>query len=106
MAEEVDGFGRSRPRRYAPNQKPGREVRYAAEAFILPSLGKTKLDELTADQVRKWHAGLAKARARVRTAKGATQQFSDDESDPDRVRRRKSTACRILTILKAALNRF
>jgi hypothetical protein len=43
-------------------------------AVILPSLGKTKLDELTADQVRKWHAGLAKARARVRIAKGATQQ--------------------------------
>jgi integrase len=87
------------------NRKSGREARYAADAFILPSLGKTKLDELTADQVRKWHAGLAKARARVRTAKGTAQQFRDDESDPDRARRRKSTANRILTILKAALNR-
>jgi integrase len=87
------------------NRKSGREARYAADAFILPSLGKTKLDELTADQVRKWHAGLAKARARVRTAKGTAQQFRDNDSDPDRVRRRKSTANRILTVLKAALNR-
>jgi integrase len=87
------------------NRKSGREARYAADAFILPSLGKTKLDELTADQVRKWHAGLAKARARVRSVKGKAQQFKEDEGDPDRLRRRKSTANRILTILKAALNR-
>jgi integrase len=87
------------------NRKSGREARYAADALILPALGKTKLDELTADQVRKWHAGLAKTRARVRTAKGTAQQFRDDESDPERARRRKSTANRILTILKGALNR-
>ncbi len=87
------------------NRKSGREARYAADAFILPALGKIKLDELTAEQVRKWHASLAKARARVRTAKGNAQQFKDDESDPERARRRKSTANRILTILKGALNR-
>jgi integrase len=49
--------------------------------------------------------GLAKASARVRTAKGSQQKFRADENDPDRKRRRKSTANRILTILKAALNR-
>ncbi|WP_456629686.1 tyrosine-type recombinase/integrase [Bradyrhizobium sp. URHC0002] len=87
------------------NRKSGREARYAADAFILPVLGKIKLDELTAIQVRKWHANLAKAQARVRTAKGSEQKFRDNEEDPDRERRRKSTANRILTILKGALNR-
>ena len=87
------------------HRKSGKEARYAADAFILPALGKIKLDDLTAEQVRKWHVGLAKAAARVRTAKGNQQKFRSDEDDPERERRRKSTANRILTILKAALNR-
>lgn len=87
------------------HRKSGREARYAADAFILPALGKIKLDDLTAEQVRKWHVGLAKAQARVRSKKGSEQKFRLNEDDPDRERRRKSTANRILTILKAALNR-
>jgi integrase len=87
------------------NRKSGSEARYAADAFILPALGKIKLEKLTSDQIRKWHAGLAEVPARVRTAKGSEQQFRADDNDPERERRRKSTANRILTILKAALNR-
>jgi integrase len=87
------------------NRKSGREARYAAGAFILPALGKVRLDALSTDQIRKWHHGLAKAGARIRTMKGRAQQFRDNEADPERERRRKSTANRILTTLKAALNR-
>lgn len=87
------------------HRKSGKEARYAADAFILPALGKTKLEDLTADQVRKWHVGLTKASARVRTKKGSEQKYRQNEDDPDRERRRKSTANRILTILKGALNR-
>ena len=86
------------------NRKSGREARYAANAFILPILGKTKLKDLTADQVRNWHTDLAKAPARIRTKQGKEQKFRADDH-PDRDRRRRSTANRILTILKAALNR-
>jgi integrase len=86
------------------NRKSGREGRYAANAFILPALGKIKLKDLTADQIRKWHADLAKAPARVRTKKGEEQKFRAYDH-PDWQRRRRSTANRILTILKAALNR-
>jgi integrase len=88
------------------HRKSADEARYAAHAYIFPKLGKIKLEELTADQVRKWHIGIAKSPARVRTAKGKEQKFrTNDEDDPERERRRKSTANRILTILKAALNR-
>jgi integrase len=88
------------------HRKSADEARYAANAYIFPKLGKITLDELTADQVRKWHIGISKSPARVRTAKGQEQQFrSNDEDDPERERRRKSTANRVLTILKAALNR-
>jgi integrase len=86
------------------HRKSGREARYAAKAFILPVLGKTKLEDLTADQIRKWHINLARERARVRTKTGSEQRFREDAEDAERQRRRKCTANRILTILKAALN--
>jgi integrase len=86
------------------NRRSGREARYAADAFILPALGKFEVASLTTDQIRKWHLDLAKKPARIRTKPGKKQRFRTGE-DPDQARRRKSTANRILTILKAALNR-
>ncbi|MDA9482952.1 integrase [Bradyrhizobium sp. CCBAU 11445] len=88
------------------NRKSGREAQYAADAFILPALGAVEIEALTTDQIRKWHAGLVKAQPRIRTKPGKEQQYREiDVTDPDQVRRRKSTANRILTVLKAALNR-
>ena len=87
------------------HRKSGREARYTADRFILPSLGKIKLLDLTAPQIRKWHADIAKQAAMIRTRKGKEQRFRQNDGDPDRERRRKSTANRILTVLKAALNR-
>jgi integrase len=86
------------------HRKSADEARYAANAYIFPKLGKTKLDELTVDQVRKWHVAIAKSPARVRTKKGSEQKFRQNDNDPERERRRKSTANRILTVLKGALN--
>jgi integrase len=86
------------------NRKSGREGRYAAEAFILPALGTVEIDALTTDQIRTWHAKVAKAPARIRTKPGRKQQFKLT-SDPEHARRRKSSANRILTVLKGALNR-
>ncbi|KIZ38573.1 MULTISPECIES: site-specific integrase [Rhodopseudomonas] len=87
------------------NKKSGQEGRYAADAFILPALGKIEVDKLTTDQIRKWHVGVAAAPARIRTKPGGKQKFKPDVSDPEQARRRKSSANRILTVLKAALNR-
>lgn len=82
------------------NRKSGREGRYAAEAFILPRFGKVEVANLTADAIRKWHNELAKTPARVRTKKGKAQRTRESTD-----RQRKSTANRILTVFKAALNR-
>jgi integrase len=87
------------------NRKSGREARYAANAFILPALGKVEIGALTTDQIRSWHAKVAKAPARIRTKPGQKQKFKEGAADPEQARRRKSSANRILTILKAALNR-
>jgi integrase len=86
------------------NRKSGREGRYAADAFILPTLGKTEVAALTTDQIQSWLTRVAKAPARIRTKKGDRQRFKTG-IHPENGRRRKSTANRILTVLKAALNR-
>jgi hypothetical protein len=69
------------------NRKSGTVARYSADAFILPALGKIEAAALTTDQIRTWLANLAKAGARVRTAKGSAQQFRSAH-DPERARRR------------------
>jgi integrase len=86
------------------NRKSARFSRYAADAFILPELGALEVNALTADQLRKWHADLAKAGARIRTKQGDVQRFKEINDPDEHQRRRKSTANRILTVLKAALN--
>lgn len=86
------------------NRKSANFSRYAANAFILPELGTIELEELATDQIRKWHTGLAKAGARIRVKKGHVQRFKEITDQHEHERRRKSTANRILTILKAALN--
>jgi integrase len=86
------------------NRKSGMEARYSADAFILPAFGKIEVAALTTDQIRTWLVDLAKSAARVRTKKGQPQQFKSTV-DPEQARRRKSSANRILAVLKTALNR-
>jgi integrase len=77
----------------------------AANARILPALGKFEVAKLTAKQINGWHQGLAESPRRIRTAKlkaQATRDFNRDDAED--IRKRRSTANRILTILKAALN--
>lgn len=87
------------------NRKSAPLARYVADAFILPSLGKIEVSALTTDQLRAWHGKIAKTAARIRTKPDEKQRFKTGEGDPEQTRRRKSTANRILTILKGALNR-
>jgi integrase len=75
-----------------------------AEALIYPQLGDVKVEALSADQIKAWHKALAETPARVRSGKNERQRHAElDESDEGK-RRRKSSANRVLTILKGALN--
>jgi len=75
-------------------------------ALILPELGTLECEALTAPVLQDWHRNLAKQQPRLRTRKGKEQQYRDlDMSDREIKRRRKSSANRTLTVLKAALNR-
>jgi integrase len=78
----------------------------AADAHILPPLGGITVSKLTAMRLRDWHQKLAETAPRLRSRDGAAgpKHRSIDPKDPDATRRRRATANRIMTLLKAALN--
>jgi integrase len=76
----------------------------SARAHILPVLGEVAVADLTAERLRKWLAALAATPARVRTKTGAPQQYQAEPTSEEDVRRRRASANRILTMVKAALN--
>jgi integrase len=80
-------------------------TRRRIEAFIRPQLGRYDVSKLTSKQIKRWHEGLADAPARLRTAHGAEQNVRVTADSDEARRSRQASANRILTILKAALNR-
>jgi integrase len=76
----------------------------SAAAWIKPELGSVVLDRLTKGKIVAWHQKIAETPPRLRTKAGAAPKHRDIDSSPEAVRRRRSTANRVLTILKAALN--
>ncbi|QDM18201.1 tyrosine-type recombinase/integrase [Tardiphaga sp. vice278] len=83
-----------------------RNAKYIFDASILPDLGALQLEKLTADRLTRWRNKLATQAKRVRTKRTATEPATRDVADDEDARRaRKATANRILTMLKAALNR-
>ena len=88
------------------NRKTARDARYRAEALILPKLGDLPCAEVSAALLRKWLESAADSAPRLRTRKGEGQKYREIETDnAETKRRRRATANRMLTILKAALNR-
>jgi integrase len=90
---------------YGKEGKSEKATKCAIDAFILPKLGKERVQKLSHRRIESWHQEIATSAPRLRTKKGREQKFKDIADDPEGVRRRRSTANRILTILKAALNR-
>lgn len=89
---------------YGANRKAITETTHAIEAHIRPALGHRLVCELKTKEIRQWLEKLATTPARTRTGIGHPQKVRLSSSDPDVHRRRRATANRILTVLKAALN--
>jgi integrase len=87
------------------NRKSAKDARYRAEALIQPTLGDIPCADLTTGALRKWLETSAGSAPRLRTRKGEEQKFRKIEDDDEARRQRKATANRVLTILRAALNR-
>lgn len=77
-----------------------------AAARILPQLGAVEVEKLSTVTIRSWLDGLAKSDKLVRRKMTAKKQPTRayDRNDKEAVRARKSTANRLLTVLKAGLN--
>ena len=86
--------------------KASRNTEIVVDAFIRPRLGDKPVTELTAKVIGAWHADLADSGSAPADGTGAaTQRVRElDATDPEMVRRRRATANRVLTVLKAALN--
>jgi integrase len=83
-----------------------RGAKYVFDAWILPELGAVQIEKLTLDRITRWRNKLATQPKRVRSKLIATEPATRETADDDDARRaRKATANRILTMLKAALNR-
>src|SRR4029077_3614046 len=74
----------------------------SAAAWIAPELGTFPLDKLTKGRIVGWHQTIAETPPRLRTKPGAPQKSREANTSAEAVRRRHSTANRVLTILKAA----
>jgi len=86
------------------NRKTAYDVRKRMEAHALPRLGKLEVATLTTEQLRKWHADLARRPPRLRTRPGEPQKHRPLNDDEEALRQRRASANRCLTQLKAALN--
>jgi integrase len=83
--------------------QPVRDVISRSSVHILPALGDLVVSELTAEQLRRWLAAMAHSPAQLR-AKGNKPNYRAAPVTDEDVRRRRATANRVLTMLKAALN--
>jgi integrase len=80
------------------------DTRNRAAAMIVPALGSIEVAKLDTDRINAWIKDLVDTPPRVRTAKGELQRYRAPAFDKDSIRRRRSTANRVVAILKAALN--
>ena len=86
--------------------RPVRDARYIFENSVLPELGHLLVETLTTDRLVRWRNALAARPIGVRKKRNASFRATRAIADTDEARRkRKATANRSLTMLKAALNR-
>ena len=71
---------------------------------ILPELGNLPVPKLTTRRLQDWHRRIAERPRHWRSRPGAEPKVAFDPKDAEAVRRRRATANRVLTYLKAALN--
>ena len=80
------------------------DAKSRVRADIQPALGHILVPRLSADMIRTWHADLAQRTKRIRSPRGAAARFQATVPSPEATRKRRATANRTLTVLKAALN--
>jgi integrase len=83
--------------------QPVADLLSRTKAHILPILGERIVEDLTAEQLRRWLANLAASPAQTKPRAGKPQYRTEPVTDED-VRRRRASANRTMNYLKAMLN--
>jgi integrase len=85
--------------------KPLGDLQSTINAHILPTLGAVDVKKLSHNRLKAWRDGLADANPMVRVKPGEDRGTRTVDFDDEEIRRkRKATANRIFTVLRAALN--
>ena len=79
-------------------------ARRAAETHIQPALGYLEVAKLTAKRIEDWHHGLTEKAPLARSKPGRKPNHRKADKSADGIRKRRATANRVMTVLKAALN--
>jgi integrase len=85
--------------------KAADSIESVARQNILCELGEMTVAKLTTKRLSDWHRAIAERPRRWRSRQGDKPNLAAfDRKNPEAVRRRRATANRVLTYLKAALN--
>ncbi len=95
---------------FKEHRRSYRETEATVNAHILPTLGNHLVTELSSKMIRQWRERIATQPARKRSSKRSSKlstkpAFREKAVTGEEKRARKSTANRILTVLKAILNK-
>lgn len=85
------------------NTKAPHQAEQVSRTHVLPKLGSREVSDLDAGTLRKWHKGIADSPPMRRSTEGKAPNVGSLDTPEDR-RKRRSTANRALSVLKAALN--
>jgi len=100
VAECIDDYMRW----FRSHRRRVRETQYQINASILPKFGHRLVSSLTVKEIRKWHDDIAKSPKSLHAAFGQPRRYGPPPKTDEEKRKRKNTANRDLSILKAALN--
>lgn len=91
---------------FREHRKSVTETEHTVRVHILPALGARRIGSLKAPDLRAWLDKIAAQPARIRSSRlGKPQRFKATPRTADEKRARRSTANRILSVLKAILNK-
>ncbi len=91
---------------FREHRKSVRETEHTIRAHVLPALGTRRIGSLKTRELRDWLESIAAQPARLRTRRyGGSQRFKAAARTADEKRARRATANRILSVLKAILNK-
>lgn len=79
-------------------------TRRRIESIVRPQIGRHEVAKLTTKMIKDWHVAIASAPPRARTAKGEEQNYLMMDDSEEARRKRRASANRILSMLRAALN--